>query len=187
MKACTRCGTEKPASEFYARRSKRDGLHSWCKGCCRQDTRDFQNKPGWREHKAEYDRNRVAALKPRLSAQGRARYLANRDARLQAAREWAAQNPDARRIISMNYKAKRRAQEESGMSSADLKAWKDSQVKVCFWCDADCASDHHVDHMEPLSRGGLHEAANLVISCPTCNLRKQAMPPELWLERVLAA
>lgn len=46
----------------------------------------------------------------------------------------------------------------------------------CFWCDA-ALDRFHVDHLVPLSKGGEHEVANLVLACPTCNLRKHAMLP----------
>lgn len=71
------------------------------------------------------------------------------------------------------------------MTSSELKAWIALQEKRCFWCDTDCDGAYHVDHIYPLARGGKHEAPNLVISCPTCNLRKQAMAPEVWIERIL--
>ena len=31
---CTRCGTEKPFTEFYRMRGAKNGLQSWCKCCC---------------------------------------------------------------------------------------------------------------------------------------------------------
>lgn len=39
MKRCYRCHDEKPLTEFYRDRSKRDGLSSGCKPCC-ADARD---------------------------------------------------------------------------------------------------------------------------------------------------
>lgn len=33
MKRCTRCGQEKPLSEFYQEQKRRDGRCVWCKDC----------------------------------------------------------------------------------------------------------------------------------------------------------
>lgn len=186
MKTCTRCGEAKEPTAFGARKTSRDGLYPWCRACCVASTKAHQSGPEWRAKKAEYDRTRVERLREHLSEQGRERYLRNREHRIARAADWIAANPDRRRVISMNYKSRRRAQEASGLTTAELRDWETAQAKVCFWCDTDCTEGHHVDHFEPLSRGGLHEIANLVIACPTCNLRKQAMPPERWMERVLA-
>ena len=37
--------------------------------------------------------------------------------------------------------------------------------------------DYHIDHIMPLSKGGRHTISNLVVSCPTCNLQKNAKDP----------
>ena len=187
MKTCTKCDEAKELTAFGARKTSRDGLYPWCRACCVVSTRAHQSGPEWRAKKAEYDRERVARLKPVLAEQASVRYERNRSDKLAAAKRWANENRDARRVISMNYKSRRRAQEEGGISTSELKAWINLQDKRCLWCSADCADAFHVDHVEPLSRGGKHEASNLAISCPTCNLRKQAMPPERWIEKLRAA
>lgn len=33
MKTCSKCGGEKPPSDFHKNRTCKDGLHSWCKTC----------------------------------------------------------------------------------------------------------------------------------------------------------
>ena len=185
MKTCTRCGEEKDLGAFGPRKSAHDGLYPWCRPCCVANTKAHQSGPEWRARKAEYDKARVARLSDRLIEQARVRYLNNREQRIADAAVWATANPDRRRVISMNYKSRRRSQEADGMTSAELRAWIGLQAKHCFWCDADCEAAFHVDHVYPLSRGGGHVASNLVIACPTCNLRKQAMLPEAWLDRIL--
>ena len=49
-------------------------------------------------------------------------------------------------------------------------------------CCAYCGSDGllHLDHVEPLARGGLHTPDNLVPACQRCNLSKNAKPVETW-------
>jgi 5-methylcytosine-specific restriction endonuclease McrA len=93
-------------------------------------------------------------------------------------RAWADRNPEKHAAIKQNYKHRRRAQEEGGISSTDLMAWKKAAKKVCYWCGKKCARNFTVDHYEPLARGGKHEASNLVIACMSCNVKKNAKDPE---------
>jgi len=36
MKHCNKCNTDKSPNAFYKSKKARDGLHSWCKECCRE-------------------------------------------------------------------------------------------------------------------------------------------------------
>lgn len=90
---------------------------------------------------------------------------------------WARLNPEKRKSISKAYKARRRAQERGGDSTAAIHAWEQAAPKVCHWCNKKCQDEYHVDHYQPLARGGLHIIANLVIACPPCNFRKNAKDP----------
>lgn len=54
------------------------------------------------------------------------------------------------------------------------------QDYCCFWC-SEVLMKYHVDHVVPVSRGGTHEPINLVVTCPTCNLRKNDRLPWEWL------
>lgn len=54
---------------------------------------------------------------------------------------------------------------------------------VCIYCRAQCRADElTIDHMIPLSRGGLDEMTNWAACCRTCNERKAAQPLEEFLE-----
>ena len=50
MKRCTRCGEEKPPTEFSRDRSRKDGRAPWCKTCIRR----WQQANA--EHMADYHR-----------------------------------------------------------------------------------------------------------------------------------
>ena len=58
----------------------------------------------------------------------------------------------------------------------------------CYWCKSFVLKkDRHVDHIIPLSRGGMHSPLNLCCSCRTCNLSKHnKMPNEFSNQAVLA-
>lgn len=36
LHGCIKCGRDLPASQFYISRGKRNGLHSYCRECCRK-------------------------------------------------------------------------------------------------------------------------------------------------------
>ena len=102
----------------------------------------------------------------------------------QKSAEWARANPEKRRAISKSYKARRRAVEDAGMTTADLLRWEAEQPKVCYWCGAKCDHSYHVDHCFPLAKGGPHCEDNLVIACAPCNTRKGAKSPHDWIDQL---
>ena len=104
-------------------------------------------------------------------------HIKNADKKKAMAKEWVKNNPDKRKFISFNYDSKRRANKKDGNSFAEVKRWAESQAKICYWCNCDCEDSYHIDHYEPLSKGGKHIVENLVISCPECNLNKNAKDP----------
>lgn len=97
---------------------------------------------------------------------------------------WVKRNPLKRKAISRQYKARRRSQEDAGISGGMLAAWTREQPKTCFYCGAACPDSFHVDHFVPLAKGGAHVLTNLRIACPTCNLRKNAKMPNIWIEEI---
>lgn len=67
------------------------------------------------------------------------------------------------------------------------KAQTDKKGRLrCWWCGGIITNDdYHLDHRQPLARGGSNGADNIVISCPTCNLSKNAKTPLEFAGRML--
>ena len=101
----------------------------------------------------------------------------NQEKCLERATNWRKNNKEKRKVICFNYDAKRRVIEKDGDSFSKINNWLKRQIKVCHWCMVDCNDSYHIDHYEPLSKGGTHTIDNLVIACPTCNLTKNAKDP----------
>lgn len=129
------------------------------------------------ELKKEYDRKYLIENRDRIIQLARIRNEQNREVRAQKAKEWAKKNPEIRKAISKAYKARRRQLEAGGDSTSVIMAWERSTPKYCHWCKSKCENNYHVDHYQPLSKGGMHVVDNLVIACPPCNLRKSAKDP----------
>jgi|DEB0MinimDraft_10_1074344.scaffolds.fasta_scaffold03487_6 5-methylcytosine-specific restriction endonuclease McrA len=101
--------------------------------------------------------------------------------------KWKQENPDyaynwwrENRVKARWYSSKRRTMERGGDAN-DLSALIDA--KRCYWCGCELKGKYHLDHVVPLSKGGRHIVANLVASCPTCNLSKGAKMPNDWIEQ----
>lgn len=136
------------------------------------------------ECKKKYDRERYQRNRHAVMERSARWYYSNREAATHASRKWTKNNPDKVKAIKQAYKARRKKWESGGMTSKELGEWLKKQSKICYWCGADCSSGYHADHYHPLSRGGIHEIENIVISCPTCNMRKKAKDPYEWAQDV---
>jgi hypothetical protein len=130
--------------------------------------------------KKAYDAAYYAENKDRISAQTREYRIGKSAILVIKAKKWASDNPEKRSAIANAYKHRRRAIEKHGSSTLDLMAWESSAKNDCYWCGKKALEKYHVDHYYPLSKGGAHHVANLVISCPACNLRKSAKDPIAW-------
>jgi 5-methylcytosine-specific restriction endonuclease McrA len=74
---------------------------------------------------------------------------------------------------------RRRAQMKGG--KVTFKEWtaiKEQQHFRCYWCREKFPDNKlEMDHVIPISKGGLHETSNVVAACKPCNLNKKA---EIW-------
>ena len=84
------------------------------------------------------------------------------------------------KLVSTNNQGTRRQQiydtKDGSITIESLKALKEKQNHTCYYCK--CALDYttpkqvHLDHVIPLSKGGLHTLSNVVWSCASCNSSK---------------
>lgn len=172
---CTKCDQRKPLAAFYLRNGR---PRTDCKDCCTE--RSAAYIAAHKEQVIAYKKLWTKENAGRVRKIRSARYAESETLRadsLAKAKEWRLKNPEKRAVIAQNYKHRRRAQEDGGISSAELLAWRKAQRKACHWCGVKCAKDFHIDHIQPLARGGQHVASNLCIACPSCNLRKNAKDP----------
>ena len=66
----------------------------------------------------------------------------------------------------------------TGVSVAEYRAIKAAYGGFCAYCFGPADT---MDHVVPLSRGGKHEAANLVPACKRCNFEKHNSMPDGWI------
>jgi HNH endonuclease len=101
-------------------------------------------------------------------------------------REWLLENkrqyyktPHGR-LIDRIHRHKRRAQKLGAGGSythAQIQDQLKRQKYKCYWNHEkfekkDGRYIYHIDHIVPLAKGGTNDIDNVVLACPTCNLRK---------------
>lgn len=155
LRLCRRCGKERLLEDFRISR----GYMEWvCLPCSRKRTREYLSK--WR------------------SIPG------NREAAVTSTREWRRLFPDKSRKsstryqrlhpeVSVNTQHRRRANMlVSNIPSKYIAELR--KIGYCMYCGVICGSVH-IEHMTPISRGGMHEIDNLTVACPDCNRQKHTM------------
>lgn len=130
-----------------------------------------------------YDEN-----KEEINRRARERYSANREKYLEKARKYHAENRqailDRKREYGRLYMIKWR-QEHPIERRFHSRAWQSKskgsidKTKITNWASRICGicttlieGKFHIDHIKPLSKGGLHAVENLQLTHPKCNLSK---------------
>lgn len=84
------------------------------------------------------------------------------------------------------YRQKRRAlkRNQGGSYTAqDVSRQFERQKGRCYYCKGKIAIGKgrcHIDHIVPLTRNGSNSPDNIVLACPTCNMRKYNRLPHEW-------
>jgi 5-methylcytosine-specific restriction endonuclease McrA len=150
MMICSKCKLDKPPNAFC-------GKSYYCKPCDN-----------------EYRRARYAAI-PAIKAKKVAAVIKHQAANWATIgpyqRQWAKNNP-----IKKNIAAHRRRARQLGqfVENVDRQAVFEMHGGMCGICEEFIQGKFHVDHVIPLSKGGLHCYANVQPAHPNCNRKKWA-------------
>lgn len=110
--------------------------------------------------------------KAKISNQDAEYYAKNADKIKSKVIRWQKENPEACRVKGQN----RRAKKASGgkLSKGLAQRLFELQRGKCPCCGKPLGKDYHLDHIVPLSRGGLNVDSNIQLLRSTCNQRKHA-------------
>jgi len=133
-----------------------------------------ENNQKWLEMNRE--RNRAECAR---------RYRENPDRQLAYNRRWRLQNPELRncQIAVSNGNRRARLVAVAGLPIPRVTSEAANRRfllfgNTCCYCGSD--GPLHLDHVDPLARGGLHTPGNLAPACQRCNLSKSSKPVEAW-------
>lgn len=162
-KACTKCGTQYPATLEYfgADKRRKDGLRSYCLACHRESSRCWRKANAerhreysrrWRqenpereretnrlwktknaERHREYSRRWAARNAERHRETNRRRYAQNPEKQREASRRWQKVNPEKKRVNNHNRRA-RELTAEGTHTVIDIKTQYQRQKGKCYYC-----------------------------------------------------
>ncbi len=151
-KRCPTCETFKPLSEFGPRGPGKSLKHE-CRECA------GKTHAKWRQENPEV----VRAYKER-----------NREANAEKSRRWREEHPGyARQRGYTGTQTRRARQAELFVEYIDPLIVLEMDDGVCGICGEDVDPfDFVIDHVVPISRGGLHAYTNVRVAHAPCNWRK---------------
>lgn len=161
QKRCTKCRVEKPLTDFHKNASCEDGLQHRCKQCRRDDTYTYSARSNeWRS--AHLDSFRASSRNWKITHKAEDREIQ---------RKWR-QTPNGKRY-ALHHRTLRRANIKGDVTADQFKELFERQTH-CAYCKRKFTTKQPptVDHVIPLSKGGLHTISNLVLACKPCNSRK---------------
>lgn len=191
-KRCTQCKELKASTPeyFYLKRDGGDKLRSICKVC--NGANGKANYLAHIEERKAYGHEYNAIHAERIRAYARRHYQENIDYYTQRNRRYVVENAEKCKIYREThleqrraYNGKRRALKKASQGSftpRQIQEQYQRQKGECYYCHKKVAKDYHIEHIIPVSRGGSNDISNIVIACPTCNMRKQDKLPHEWPE-----
>lgn len=195
QKQCSRCKLYFPSTtEYFARnKASKDGLKSACKNCTRAEHKEYYAtntekclaaSDAWEQKNKEYVKTWCAKYyqeqKEIYYKRGKDWRVAHIEQSRQHDKTWRDNHPE-----KIREKFNKRRNAPGSHTAKDIKAQYLSQKGLCWWCGKPVKDNYHVDHINPLSRGGSNNPNNLVISCPTCNTSRQDKLPHEWSDRLI--
>jgi 5-methylcytosine-specific restriction endonuclease McrA len=161
-KICPCCKASLPAANFNVRKASSSGLSTYCKSC--------QSKKNAAQRKANPSQNKVYRLQKKADLA--AYYIAYR-----------ANNYELIRARNLRRRAREKAAGQPITINVIREQWH-QQNGLCAYCKIQLGSKpgqkwaYHIDHIQPLSKGGTNDPINLQCLCPKCNIWKSDKAPE---------
>lgn len=164
MKICNVCKESKPLDLFSPNKRTSTGKQGRCKPCIAAIMRE-RRAANPEAHRASIKRSTERHYEKKLE-----RNNAYRAKNPDKVKQWKKKDREINKARILADNAKRRSffAGETSPQIKQLYALRD------FYRSMSLGEEFHVDHIIPLSRGGLHSFENLQVIPAICNLRKGA-------------
>jgi 5-methylcytosine-specific restriction endonuclease McrA len=159
LKKCSYCKKTKNKTDFDGLKKSKDGLNYRCRTC-----HTIANKKSLLNHPdSQRKRSREYFKKNKNSVMDKLRIY--------------RKTPKGMSVVAQGNFKRRSLMDNTKSEQSDIDLWL---VKIyskptfrCYYCqDTYKTKFVHIDHVEPLSKGGTNVISNLCASCSSCNLRK---------------
>ena len=193
-KCCCKCSRLLSFDAFAKDKTKKDGRHTKCKDCVKAYKAERRSEISLQ--RKEYRAKNADAIRDYMASYRKAYRSKNGQALMAKSIEWARKNPERRKQIAKASRARnaevsrsitrRRRSIQMGCTGTHTKKDIDALLSLQGWKCACCAASlkrgYHVDHIDPISKGGSNDRLNLQILCPTCNTSKGARDPLIFMQ-----
>ena len=185
MKICTTCDMIQSLENFSKNKTTKDGYSYTCKACekVRKAASYIANK-----HHITQKQKLARDMNPEKEKLRKQKYYANnKTKRLTAAKQYRDSNKERYLLQQKMYKttykgritkavAESKRREQKYNAATKLTTEEQHLIRCVYeFCafKTKCTGiQHHVDHIKPLSKGGLHVLSNLQILTASDNLKK---------------
>lgn len=159
-KVCTKCGKELTLDNFHKEKAGKYGVTSKCKSCRNAYNVDY------RKVNVDKIKSYRKSIRNKALLYFKQRYENNKEVIREKQRQYNKNN----RAIRNAAEAKRQA---TKLNQTPVLTTEEQQtIKLYYKLSTSLGRDYHVDHIIPLSKGGLHHPDNLQILCASDNLSK---------------
>lgn len=162
MKICTVCKMDKPLFDFSPDKRRKSGVQSRCKPCYAQIMKERRAKDP-EAHRNAVKKSTIKHYEKKLQRNNE--YRKNNPHKVT---QWKRKDRlvNKPRVLADNARRRGWTRGETSPEVEQLYALRD------FYRAMSLGEEFHVDHIQPLSRGGLHVFSNMQVIPAIDNLRK---------------
>lgn len=144
MKKCTKCNLLLDDHSFYHDKSIKSGLSSWCKDCTKESVKNYRKNPEYRKKQCEWNQ------------------------------KWKNNPNNREKVLAIRIKSQKKIVNFLKIAGFVTKEIREEILKrdnnKCLFCGN--IEELTIDHIVPISKGGMTDSNNLQTLCRNCNSKK---------------